>query len=165
MNPLFYRSDSKKLHFSLIIFLVCLMFTVLLWDHYLRQGDAMDRTLVSRLLLSMGTLFSIAAGLLTLSLENAEAFLKKEVAARTLELQKRNQDLEKAMSEIKVLQGFLPICASCKKIRDDKGYWQELETYVEKNSEAEFSHGICQSCIRKLYPDHPLPGSGESKPN
>lgn len=157
MNPLFYRTNKKSLHFSLIIFLVCLMFTVLLWDHYLRAGDVMDRTLVSNLLLLMGTLFSAAAGLLTLSLENAEAFLKREVEARTAELKKRNEDLEHAMREIKVLQGFLPICASCKKIRDDEGYWQELETYVEKHSEAEFSHGLCQVCIKRLYPDYHPP--------
>jgi hypothetical protein len=147
-------AKKKKLHFSLIIFLVCLMFTVLLWDHYLRQGDDMDRTVISNLLLLMGSLFSIAAGLLTLSLETAESVLQKEVEKRTAELQKRNGDLEQAIRQIKVLQGFLPICASCKKIRDDEGYWQELETYVEKHSEAEFSHGLCQGCIKKLYPGY-----------
>ncbi len=162
MNPLFLQtSREKSLHFSLIIFLVCLLFTFLLWDHYLRQGDAMDRTLISNLLLLMGTLFSCAAGLLTLSLENTEAYLKKEVDARTAELKKRNDDLEKAMRQIKVLQGFLPICAGCKKIRNDEGYWQEIETYVEQHSEAEFSHGLCQTCIKRLYPDYQPPAEQE----
>lgn len=61
--------------------------------------------------------------------------------------------LQKALSEVKTLRGFLPICASCKKIRDDKGYWNQIESYISKHSEAEFSHSICPECARKLYPD------------
>lgn len=63
------------------------------------------------------------------------------------------QELQEAMSNIKVLSGLLPICASCKKIRDDKGYWNDLETYISDHSEADFSHGICQDCARRLYPE------------
>ncbi len=59
--------------------------------------------------------------------------------------------LEKALSEIKKLAGMLPICSSCKKIRDDKGYWNQIETYIKERSEAEFSHGICPECSDKLY--------------
>jgi PAS domain S-box-containing protein len=62
-------------------------------------------------------------------------------------------DLQKALSEVKKLSGFLPICASCKKIRDDKGYWSEVEKYIGEHSEAQFSHGICPDCMRKLYPE------------
>jgi len=61
--------------------------------------------------------------------------------------------LEDALSNIKTLSGLLPICASCKRIRDDTGYWQQLESYIAQHSGAEFSHGICPECIRKLYPD------------
>ncbi len=61
--------------------------------------------------------------------------------------------LNKAIEEVKTLSGFLPICASCKKIRDDKGYWNQIEAYISEHSEAEFSHGICPECIEKLYPD------------
>jgi len=67
----------------------------------------------------------------------------------------RNQllkELQEAMGNIKVLSGLLPICASCKKIRDDKGYWNTLETYISEHSEADFSHGICHDCARRLYP-------------
>ena len=67
----------------------------------------------------------------------------------------RNQllkELQEAMGNIKVLSGLLPICASCKKIRDDKGYWNTLETYIAEHSEADFSHGICHDCARRLYP-------------
>jgi hypothetical protein len=55
--------------------------------------------------------------------------------------------------ENKTLKGFLPICASCKKIRDDQGYWNQVESYIMDHSEAEFSHGICPDCVKKLYPD------------
>jgi len=57
------------------------------------------------------------------------------------------------VEENKTLKGFLPICASCKKIRDDKGYWNQIESYIRDHSEAEFSHGICPECIEKLYPE------------
>ena len=56
-------------------------------------------------------------------------------------------------SEIKRLRGMLPICSSCKKIRDDKGYWNQIEVYIKEHSDAEFSHGICPDCIKKLYPN------------
>jgi PAS domain-containing protein len=62
-------------------------------------------------------------------------------------------ELQKAIEEIKTLRGILPICANCKKIRDDKGYWNQIECYIRDHSEAEFSHGICPECARKLYPD------------
>ena len=63
------------------------------------------------------------------------------------------QELRKALSEVKTLRGLIPICAGCKSIRDDKGYWNRLEAYIQKHSEAEFSHGICPDCMDKLYPD------------
>lgn len=62
-------------------------------------------------------------------------------------------DLKDALAKVKTLSGFLPICASCKKIRDDHGYWASVEQYIEDHSEAVFSHGICPSCAQKLYPE------------
>ncbi len=67
-------------------------------------------------------------------------------------------DLQKALSEVKTLRGFLPICSHCKKIRDDKGYWDQIESYIHKHSDAEFSHGICPECAEKHYPDMDLYG-------
>ncbi len=64
----------------------------------------------------------------------------------------RNAELQEALAKIKTLSGLLPICASCKKIRDDKGYWNRIETYISDHSEAEFSHSICPECTKKLYP-------------
>ena len=65
-------------------------------------------------------------------------------------------ELQKALSEVKTLSGLLPICSHCKKIRDDKGYWNQIESYIHEHSEAEFSHGICQECAKKYYPDMDL---------
>ena len=70
------------------------------------------------------------------------------------EREKVIDDLREANSKIKILSGLLPICASCKKIRDDKGYWNRIETYIHDHSEAEFSHGICPDCAKKLYPEY-----------
>jgi PAS domain S-box-containing protein len=63
-------------------------------------------------------------------------------------------DLTEALAEVKKLSGFLPICSSCKKIRDDQGYWRQVEEYIRDHSEAEFSHGICPECAKRLYPDY-----------
>lgn len=62
-------------------------------------------------------------------------------------------ELQEALAKVKLLSGMLPICCSCKKIRDDKGYWQQIESYIKRHSEAEFSHGICPECSMKLYPE------------
>ena len=62
-------------------------------------------------------------------------------------------ELKKALSEVKKLSGLLPICSVCKKIRDDRGYWKQIESYIMEHSEAEFTHGICLECVRELYPD------------
>ena len=69
------------------------------------------------------------------------------------DLKLNEQKLLNALSEIKTLSGILPICASCKKIRNDKGYWQMVEEYISEHSDAKFSHGICMDCAKKLYPD------------
>ena len=68
-------------------------------------------------------------------------------------LRLRNKELQAALDQIKTLKGLLPICAQCKKIRDDEGYWHEVEVYIREHSDADFSHGICPSCLRILYPD------------
>ena len=65
-------------------------------------------------------------------------------------------ELQEALAEVKALSGLLPICSNCKKIRDDKGYWSQIESYIGKHSEAEFSHGICPDCAKKLYPEFDL---------
>lgn len=61
-------------------------------------------------------------------------------------------ELQQALNNVKTLSGLLPICASCKKIRDDKGYWNQIETYIREHSGVDFSHGICPECVKTLYP-------------
>jgi AmiR/NasT family two-component response regulator len=75
-------------------------------------------------------------------------------------LRKKNAELQAALDQVKALSGLLPICAGCKKIRDDKGYWNQVETYVEKHSEARFTHGLCPDCIRRVYPEFDQKGPG-----
>jgi AmiR/NasT family two-component response regulator len=70
-----------------------------------------------------------------------------------MECWRLNRELEKALKEIKELQGILPICSACKKIRDDKGYWNQLEAYFREHSEIGFTHSICPDCAARLYPD------------
>ncbi|MCB9481109.1 MAG: response regulator [Desulfobacteraceae bacterium] len=62
-------------------------------------------------------------------------------------------ELKRSREEIKTLKGFIPICACCKKIRDDKGFWEDVEKYVEERSYAKFSHGMCPDCVKSQYPD------------
>jgi CheY-like chemotaxis protein len=63
------------------------------------------------------------------------------------------KSLQDALANVKLLSGLLPICSNCKKIRDDKGYWSQVESYIQKHSEAEFSHSMCPDCFKKWYPD------------
>jgi len=64
------------------------------------------------------------------------------------------EQLQQALSEVKTLSGMLPICSSCKKVRDDKGYWNSIEAYIHKHSAAKLTHGICPDCRKKLYPEY-----------
>jgi hypothetical protein len=68
-------------------------------------------------------------------------------------LARRSKELQRALDDVHQLQGILPICASCKKIRDEEGSWCQLETYISDHTEADFSHGICPDCRRSLYAD------------
>ncbi len=98
-----------------------------------------------------------------LRLEEANTVLKElneklvnEIAERKKAERERESligQLRQALAEVNKLSGLLPICASCKRIRDDKGYWQQIEGYIRDHSEADFSHGICPECAKKLYPD------------
>ncbi len=71
-----------------------------------------------------------------------------------MELRRLNEELRGALASVKKLGGMLPICASCKKIRDDKGYWQSVEAYLMEHTDAMFSHGCCPECRKKLYPEY-----------
>lgn len=98
-------------------------------------------------LLSEKTLFVSSEAMAVMSRLNAE------LAEMTREVQRKNAELERAMGEIRTLRGILPICSSCKKIRDEEGYWRQVEEYVQHHTDAEFSHGLCLDCTLKLYPE------------
>lgn len=107
----------------------------------------------------------IVSSVTVLFYREAMGRLFNHVAQQRDELANRNAELVKAMNEVKRLSGLLPICSSCKKIRDDKGYWQQIESYVAEHSEADFTHSICPDCMKTLYPEeyaviHPV-----GKPN
>ncbi len=79
--------------------------------------------------------------------------LTNEMANMARELHRKNRDLVEAQAKIKTLSGIIPICSHCKEIRDDKGYWNQLEKFISEHSEAQFSHAICDKCLKKYYPE------------
>lgn len=82
-------------------------------------------------------------------------------ATRQTEAERENllAELQNSLSKIKKIKGLLPICASCKKIRDDNGYWNQLEEYLRRHSEIEFTHGVCPECVKLLYPHYQPKGA------
>jgi len=106
--------------------------------------------------------YIIVGGLNLLPLDHTLRKLSKlnqEMLNLSRDLNRKNRELSQARDEIKVLSGIIPICMHCKEIRDDEGYWSQLEIYISKHSEAEFSHGLCNKCLEKYYPkdDEGLP--------
>jgi len=77
-----------------------------------------------------------------------------QLRALQVQLAERVHELEEALAQIKTLRGLLPICANCKKVRDDQGYWQDVELYIQNHAEVDISHGICPDCFRELYPEY-----------
>jgi DNA-binding response OmpR family regulator len=78
----------------------------------------------------------------------------RHLQAMNQQLETKNSQLQEALDNVKTLRGLLPICANCKRIRDDHGYWHDVAAYIQAHSEAEFTHGICSTCIKELYPDY-----------
>jgi hypothetical protein len=97
-------------------------------------------------------LFEVCWGgvFLMMNAQRTEAALQLSHAA----LEENVAALETAIAEVSTLSGLLPICAHCKKIRNDQGYWTKLEHYLTDHTEAQFSHGLCPDCAQELYPDH-----------
>ena len=90
-----------------------------------------------------------------------------EVGRRMVEIQNalavKVEELRQAFEQIKTLRGIVPICMHCKKIRDDQGFWSQVETYVRKHTEAQFSHSICPACVKEFYPELEDGAKGEEK--
>lgn len=90
----------------------------------------------------------------------------RDIAERLKAEQEREclvNELQEALANVRMLSGMLPICASCKRVRDDQGYWNQIEAYIRDHSEAEFSHSICPDCARKMYPEYINDTEGHEK--
>ncbi len=87
----------------------------------------------------------------SVAIENAKKY--QQIKNSEYRLRQEKEKVEEALAKVKKLSGLLPICSHCKKIRDDKGYWNQIENYIHEHSEAEFSHSICRECAKKHYPD------------
>jgi phosphoserine phosphatase RsbU/P len=116
------------------------------------------------MLTTKGEKLDIIAGLdagaddyLSKPFDPGELRARVDAGRRMIEMQDRLsaqvKELQKAVDEIKTLQGIIPICSFCKNIRDDKGYWNRVEAYVSEHSEAQFSHSICPDCMKEHYPE------------
>lgn len=95
-----------------------------------------------------------------LSILKQMAVISEELGQAQQEIIRRKAaeaELQKALSEVKSLRGLIPICAGCKKVRDDKGYWEQIESYLQRHAGAQFSHGLCPTCIDKYYPSPERP--------
>lgn len=128
---------------AFILFFICEM--VDLQDPYLQLSPAVNRWLF------ISSLSTVFLGIL----------LVVYIFTRYIKIHEKEQEqlirqLQKALSEVKTLRGYLPICSSCKKIRDDRGYWNQIESYIRERSDAEFSHGICPDCADRYYPGFDL---------
>jgi hypothetical protein len=91
--------------------------------------------------------------------------LTRKLHLANAELREKNQALEAALANVKQLRGLLPICSGCKKIRDDKNYWHQVDDYIQKHSEAKFTHGMCPDCLKIYFPglSGDAPGKGPPK--
>jgi hypothetical protein len=86
--------------------------------------------------------------------------IRTEITARVKAEEEREKligELQNALAEVKTLSGLLPICSQCKKVRDDSGYWNQIEAYISRNSDASFSHGYCPDCLRQIYKNAGIP--------
>ncbi len=119
-------------------------------EYRLLRPDGCERTVYSR-----GRVFEPPAvdrpRVIGMVLDITDRKLREEERERLV------AELQNALAHVKTLHGLLPICCACKKIRDDKGYWEQIEVYVKERSDAEFTHGLCPECMHRLYPEYELP--------
>ena len=116
---------------------------------------------------TIGTLYFFEASIQSFTIRSNSvlviltgALIAAEITYRTVCVRRRLEDekerligeLEAALQEVKTLSGLLPICSYCKNIRNDKGYWEQIESYIKEHSSAEFTHSICPNCVKTLYP-------------
>lgn len=157
------RFDSN-IYYILLISIVCTIISELAFTFYISNYGFSNLIghyfklfsfyLIYRAIIETGvrTPYEIIFKELDASNKKLRAEIKARIEAEE-EKEKVIQDLRVAIAEVKALSGLLPICSHCKKIRDDKGYWNQIEAYITDRSDAKFSHSICQDCAKKYYPD------------
>jgi hypothetical protein len=146
--------ENRLLYYSAGIFIAIRGLTVLtraiLWQTN-NQNNIFDTSIWSSIQLEFGLISEIGQNVFFLMMNSKRA--EADFNQSESKLNSTVIDLKKALSEVKKLQGILPICSYCKKIRDDQGSWQGIEEYIHERSDAQFSHGICPECAKKYYPD------------
>jgi len=123
------------------------LFRLLFEDAY--YADTFDELVALAISLFMASGLAFIAPLF-LTIKRSEKVLRAanaKAAEEKVAREKLINELQEALAKIRTLKGLIPICASCKKVRDDKGYWQQVEVYIRDHSEAEFTHGICPGCL------------------
>lgn len=154
-------SDKKKVIRQLIS-IAFLMFIGMTMYEALKQVISPDITIWQSHIITIifSTVCATAASFYILRKQNElnSRLITKNIESERLKkkLEKNIEKLEISLTEVKTLAGMLPICASCKKIRDDSGYWNQIESYIKERSDANFSHSICPECADKLYPEYDL---------
>lgn len=154
------KKKFKHKNLSLQVFLISIIMLVFMTIYEtLKQIISPDITIWNSHIITIiiSTIIAAIASYFFLNKQNnlievitIENTKRKETEERLI---KTIDDLKDANSKIKTLTGLLPICANCKKIRNDDGYWTHVEEYIAKNSDANFTHGICPDCSKKLYPE------------
>jgi len=155
-------SDKKNVIRQLILIALLMLIGMTVYEA-LKQIISPDITVLQSHIITIifSTVCATVASFFILHKQNElnSKLILKNIESKRLreELEKNVKKLEISLSEVKTLTGLLPICASCKKIRDDKGYWNQIESYIKERSDAVFSHSICPDCVNKLYPEYDLP--------
>ncbi|MBF0121057.1 MAG: hypothetical protein HQK79_19680 [Desulfobacterales bacterium] len=152
--------SSPKEKFPIFIAVFCSILTIFIF-FYQPLPPEVWKVIFNRVLSIFAIILTAILGLQRKIMEQSreKAFLEREKALDELNyaLKERNFALEErndAIEELRILNGTLPICASCKKIRDKKNHWHQIESYIKNNSEADFTHTICPECAKKLYPEY-----------
>ncbi len=152
------KAESKKL-FPQLALIAVLMLAGMTFYEILKQKIFPDISIWQSHVVTIifATICAIVAGFFIIRnhFKLTEKLVAKNIESEGLavELENTVKRLEVSLSEINILTGLLPICSSCKRIKDDKGNWIQIEKYISERAEVNFSHGLCEECIIKLYPD------------
>nr|MBI3611659.1 hypothetical protein [Nitrospirota bacterium] len=136
--------------------ILCLAYGGLLFFELNQTGSVSESHLLRiPILLIMAIFYGVFAETIRKERKQKSGLIDYIAALKQAEEERERliRELQDALANIKTLKGLLPICCSCKQIRDDKGYWNQIDTYIRDHTDAEFTHGICPACAQKLYPD------------